>query len=130
MQVNHPAIFERALYDPTSTISLITGFHTNKSASFRENKNNDENDFAYVINGLNLVGWTPVIGAVAGIARLLFATLMYLDSYNKETTTPEERAFYAAMVLRGVFEICFLGFLFIPIDIIFTVGRQIAHTSK
>lgn len=111
-----------------NAIELITGLHSSRSPAFQGQRAND-NTLRYLVNTLNVAGWFPLVGTISGIARLIFAAVMYRNDYvkSKGNIDPETKAFYTAMVIRGVIEMLSCGFLLIAQDIIFTVGREIAY---
>ncbi len=110
-----------------NAMDLITGLHTSKSPAFKESQGNDET-MRSLLNGMNVAGWIPIVGTITGIARLIFAAIMYNNDMKKSGfIDPESQAFYTTMILRGIVETLSLGFFFIITDLIFTIGREIAN---
>ncbi len=71
------------------------------------------------MNGmLNLIGYIPLIGTIAGLARLKIANESLTNNLPK-------REFYKASKFRAYIEIVSCGFIFIIPDLLISIGKSL-----
>jgi len=102
------------------------GIHTSRSPLM---KDDEGKSFAKISNIANPLSWIPGVTAIVGIARLAFMCYILFSQGLPER--PEDKAFAATWIMRGVVETLLpLGLLTLVPDIIFTVGRYIENAPQ
>lgn len=131
--------------NPGNAGTIFFGYHP-----FNYEKE-DQRKIALLINVINFFSYIPVVSTIIGIARLVFASIVIyeerkklaakqelkkrgfidqaeIDNINQDKR--ELRQFAAAMITRGVVETCSLGFVFIIVDIVFSIIRTTKEKTK
>ncbi len=79
---------------------------------------------------ISLIGKLPLIGQIAGVARMVFAVANAVGKIQKGKLKGEDIYFAAFQIARGAFETFGLGYLLTITDLIVTVGRLIHNEIK
>ena len=73
-----------------------------------------------VQNGLNVVGWIPLLGTLTGLLRLVGTAILHASDENEAM----HMSYYIMSGIRSGIEICSAGCIFIIPDVIATIIRK------
>jgi hypothetical protein len=79
----------------------------------------EEVGHSYRMSAINIAGWFPVVNIISGIAAVILGVRCF-----REAESSDEKKFAAAIIARGILQICQLGFLFAPVDLVCSVIRS------
>ena len=76
---------------------------------------------APIISAVNVAGWIPVVSIIAGIARCVFGVSVFVSGADYA----EERIAFGIQIVRGLAEICCVGCIAAPVDLVVTAVRLV-----
>lgn len=94
----------------------VFGFHDISSNIFSEDDYSFTETYYDTQNILNVLGWIPILGTIIGSIRIGCTTAIYIG--DKESHMPYHRKYFGVSMLRGVVELCSMGWVFILPDLI------------
>lgn len=94
----------------------VFGFHCIDENLFSPNDYSFTETYYDAQNVLNVLGWIPVLGSFTGAARLGGTAVIWLG--DEESHRTAHKKYFTVSAVRGVMEMCALGWLMIIPDVV------------